>query len=49
MRFEEKYISQKESDTKPNAKRILITDEAFAIGEIIQIVVDKLGVLSLKK
>jgi hypothetical protein len=35
MEFTEKYISAKENSLKPDPKKVLISDDAFAIGEVI--------------
>jgi hypothetical protein len=42
MGFEDKYISDKENSEKPDAKRIVISNDAYAIGEQIDILVKKL-------
>ena len=36
MNLKDKYISETEQSTKPDAKRVTITDEAFAIGELLE-------------
>ena len=42
MTFEDKYISEEEQVMKPDAKRITITDEAFAICELIESLANKI-------
>jgi len=42
MKFQEKYISKKENTAKPDLSRTEISNEAFAIGEIIQALINKI-------
>jgi len=42
MKFEEKYISNKEATVNPNPKKIEISNEAYAIGEMLEKLITKL-------
>jgi len=42
MNFTDKYISQTEMAEKPDLKKIVITDDAFAIGELLQELINKI-------
>lgn len=42
MEFKEEYISAKENAEKPDAKKITISNEAFAIGDMIERLINKL-------
>jgi len=44
MDFKAKYISDKENKEKPDEKRILITNEAFAVCEMLEELMSRMGV-----
>ena len=42
MRFEEKYVDSSEKDAEKIEDKKIITDDTFAIGEVIQNLIDKI-------
>ena len=42
MEFTDKYISEKENTEKPDVKKVLISNDAFALGDIIQQLINKI-------
>jgi len=42
MRFEEKYVDSSEKDAEKIKDKKIITDDTFAIGEVIQNLIDKI-------
>jgi len=48
MRFEEKYVDSSEKDAEKIKDKKIITDDTFAIGEVIQNLVDKIQQLSVQ-
>jgi len=48
MRFEDKYINSSEKDAEKIKDKKIITDDTFAIGEVIQNLVDKIQQLSVQ-
>lgn len=42
MQFKDKYISTTENAEKPDAKKTILSDDAYAIGELIEILTNKL-------
>ena len=42
MEFNEKYISTDDSLTKPDPSKIVLSDDAFAIGEGIDLLIKKI-------
>lgn len=42
MTFADKYIPDAENDIKPNKGKILISNEAFAIGEMLEKLLNQL-------
>ena len=45
MAFVDKYISVSENDTNPDAKKIMISNDAWAIGEMMESIVTKINEL----
>lgn len=45
MDFKAKYISEKEDKEKPDSKKIVLGNEAYAICELIDDLISKLGVM----
>ena len=42
MRFEEKYVNSSEKDAEKIKDKKIITDDTFALGEVIQNLIDKI-------
>jgi len=47
MKFQEKYISKQENDLFPDPKRITISDDTFALGELLDLLVKKIEELKV--
>ena len=44
MKFEDKYISETEKLLEPEDKRVVLSNDAFAIGEIIERLINVINV-----
>ena len=42
MRFEEKYVNSSEKDAEKIKDKLIISNDAFAVGDIIQDLIDKI-------
>ena len=49
MIFTEKYINNTENASKPDPKRVLLSDDAYAIAEFIDLLIKKLEHIRLSK
>ena len=47
MKFTDKYISEKENNTTPDAKKTVLSNDAFAIGEQLDILIKQIMRLKL--
>jgi len=48
MKLKEKYISKTENDKKPDIKKIILSDDAYAICEFIEMLIVKIEQTRLK-
>lgn len=48
MKFSDKYISEKENAENPDIKKIILSNDAYAIGEMIDELIKKVDYLRLK-
>ena len=44
MEIKDKYISEHDNNVKPDHKKVIISDEAYALIEIIQDLISRMGV-----
>jgi len=42
MEFKDKYISNKENSVKPDAKKMVLSDDAYAISEMINVLIQRI-------
>ena len=48
MEFADKYISEKENKSNPDVKKIILSNDAYAVGEMLQNLINKLEHMRLQ-